>query len=294
MASKKNSNFFTVNKESQEVGIINMREFTNYESPVPGFYDIKLVPIMMGTKVVITKKEIQIPASAMTTVSTILNIEEINQLFGTKSLAVHSAMNIPAKVGYLLHGKQGSGKTTTMLAVADFLVKNYGAIAFFADDSSEVDVAYDFISRCRKLNPNQMAIVVMDECEDAMSDYEDKMKKLLDSNETPSNFVFLASTNYIEDIPDTIKDRPSRFKYVTDCSNLNGEEDQVYQIFKAMNMDLPADLKLTDSQLKTLTPRYVNKTIDELKHAFVSEAAAPDKVIPKAKKPKKIASAELN
>ena len=296
MAKKnlKKSSFFTINNETKEVGLVNMKDFTPYESPVPGFYRITLFHSLMGTRVEIKQRDIAVPASAMSTVKTILDIQEIEHLFGERSLAIHKAMNIPAKVGYLLHGKQGAGKTTTMLAVANFLIEKFGAIAFQVNGADGVEVAYDFIDKCRKLNPNQMALVLFDECEDDMENREDKMKQLLDSDITPSNFVFLASTNYIEDIPETIKDRPSRFKHVIDCSDLNGEEDQVYQIFKAMNVDLPENLKLSDSQIKSLTPKYTHKTIDELKHAFVTEASLVPVVATKAKKPRKVVSTELN
>ena len=208
----------------------------------------------------------------MTTVKTILNVKELDVLFSEESLRIHEAMNIPAKIGYLLHGEPGSGKTTTMLAVSQYLIDKYGAISVEVDTVHEFKMAFEFIKACRTVTPSIMAVITLDECDEYMDDYETEIKRLLDSNETPTNLVILGATNYIDQIPDAIKNRQSRFKHVIDCSGLNSEADQVFEIFSAMNKSLATTDQLTIDQLNLITLKGSGKTIDDLKHIFVDES----------------------
>jgi len=57
-------------------------------------------------------------------------------------------------------------------------------------------------------------IFIADEFERYAVDYESEMKNFLDGNESINNMLFLAATNYIDRIPDTLKERPPRFRIV--------------------------------------------------------------------------------
>ncbi len=263
---------FTFNKKDKSVNIVDQKETELHNDVLPGFYSLSISSSIFGISVTVTKEEILIPTSAMTTVKSILDIEDLNTLFSKESLRVHESLSVPAKVGYLLYGEPGSGKTTAMLATADYLIKNYGAMVLDVQGSQHISYAYKTIEKMRTLSPDLMAVITFDECEEDMEDDESTMKRLLDSNETPTNMVFLAATNYIDKIPDSIKNRKSRFKYVRDCSGLNGEADQVFEILSAMNNSLNPKDKLTVAQVKAITPKGVGKTIDDLKHLFVDQS----------------------
>lgn len=278
--NKEQSISFVVNKEDKSVKIVNSKDNDTYNKVIPGFYSIDIKTSMFGTSVTICQEDIKIPFSAMTTVKTILNVKELDVLFSEESLRIHEAMNIPAKIGYLLHGEPGSGKTTTMLAVSQYLIDKYGAISVEVDTVHEFKMAFEFIKACRTVTPSIMAVITLDECDEYMDDYETEIKRLLDSNETPTNLVILGATNYIDQIPDAIKNRQSRFKHVIDCSGLNSEADQVFEIFSAMNKSLATTDQLTIDQLNLITLKGSGKTIDDLKHIFVDESV---KLLLKAK-----------
>ena len=54
---------------------------------------------------------------------------------------------------------------------------------------------------------------------------EGLIKTFLDGSSSTNNTIFLAMTNYIERIPDSIKNRPSRFKYQIEIEEVSNSEN---------------------------------------------------------------------
>lgn len=263
------------------------------KEPIPGFYKVREISGFFGSSFTFTKFEVELPNTAAKTSELIMDTKEIDSLFSEESLRIHTALGIPAKIGYILHGVQGTGKSTAMYAVAETLIAAYGATILEVSDATELEAAYTHIKNLRLLKPNTMAVVLMDECEDQMRGNESEMKLLLDSKDTPSNFVFIGATNYIDKIPDSIKKRPSRIKQLFNCSRLNEEEDIVFGILQNMNSSLSKTDQLSDKEIKELTPSAVSKTIDEIKHLFTGAAIAIAMKTPKVKTKKKSDSTVL-
>jgi hypothetical protein len=110
----------------------------------------------------------------------------------------------------------------------------------------------------------------MDECEDMFEGYEDEVKAILDGVNTIPNSLFLAATNHIDKIPESIKDRPSRFGYVRDVSRLE-HEDVILSILQVLNNDLTDDLKLEDDLIRSFVSELKSCTFDELKRFFTQK-----------------------
>ena len=72
----------------------------------------------------------------------------------------------------------------------------------------------------------------------------------------------------MKNIPETIKNRPSRIKYPIEFDGIN-EEESVYTILQHMNETLDEVVKLSDPELKVITPELKGKTLDEIKNAFI-------------------------
>lgn len=266
-----------------------------HKKPVPGLYKaVKHRSLFGDITWTFDKFTVELPNTAQKTSELVMDTKEIDRLFSPNSLRIHKAMGNAAKMGFLLHGPQGTGKSTAMYSVAMELVKNYNATVIEVDDDSDIRASYKHIANLRKLEPTMMAVVLMDECEDPMKYNEKDMKLLLDSKDTPSNFIFIGATNYIEEIPSTIKDRPSRIKHLFDCKSINEDEIIVFSILMDMNKELEPGDQLSEGAIKEVTKKAVGKTIDEIKHLFLGAAITRAETQPKPQiKKKKQESTEV-
>lgn len=269
----KKGNFkFIHDTKSDMVAIQDLDTLKYHDAPIAGFYDIECQESMMGSMFTLKIYKPELPKNSEYTAKTILDLKELDLMFSEDSKRIHAAMAAAAKIGYMLYGKQGTGKTTAAYSVGQYCVDKYGAAIFLVYDANDVQFAFKSIKNFRKMEPNMMAVIIFDECEDAMRNSETNMKRLLDSQETPTNMLFIATTNYLDKVPETIKDRPSRFKHLFDCSDLNVDESVVFEHFVKMNENLQESDKLSDAEIRTLTPTGKGKTIDELKHMFIDHA----------------------
>jgi energy-coupling factor transporter ATP-binding protein EcfA2 len=234
---------------------------------IPGFYKVHLKKSMFGEERTLQTTEHKIPNNSVKYCERFLDMEYLDKLFSERSKMIHQDLNLKVKVGYLLHGKQGSGKTTTMLTMSKLIVDKYQACVFSVSDSQDLSFILKVIEIGNKIS-SFISVILFDECEDEFRHNEAYIKRVLDGDLTPDNTIFICSTNYIEQIPVTIKDRPSRFKYVTDVS-LVAEEELVYSILCNMNLSLREEIKLKDEEIKVLTRACgLDKTIDQIKNMF--------------------------
>ena len=230
----------------------------------PGFYSVETTETMFSISAKLKSYEVKIPKSARSFAQDIVDFDYFRRLFSPESEQLHRDMGINCKVGCLFYGKQGSGKTTTIQAVAELLIEEYGSVVFVVEDYNGYKACRKFIKQLRK-NRDFITVILWDECEDAFRGAETELKPMLDGTKAIDRSVLLCSTNYIDKIPDTIKDRPSRFKYVIDISSIK-EPDIVFSILQNMNKTLTDPL--TDQQLRDLVSICTDKTVDEIKNAF--------------------------
>lgn len=257
------------------------------DKPVAGLYKAVEHQTLFGSTWTFEKFTVELPNTAQKTSELVMDTKEIDRIFSPASLRIHKAMGNAAKVGFLLYGPQGTGKSTAMYSVAMTLIEKYNATVIEVDDHDDLRATYRHIKNLRKLEPTMLAVVLMDECEEPMKFKEKDMKLLLDSKDTPTNLIFIGATNYIEKIPPTIKDRPSRIKHLFDCKSINEDEVIVYTILSDMNKELEPGDQLTDGAIKEVTKAAVGKTIDEIKHLFLGAAITRAETQPKPKIKKK-------
>jgi SpoVK/Ycf46/Vps4 family AAA+-type ATPase len=124
------------------------------------------------------------------------------------------------KLGVLLYGPAGTGKTSYLIYLADLLIKEKDAIVFLADSTNTMGTSIELAKEIRKIQNNPI-IIIADEFERWARNYESEMKTFLDGVDSVDNLIFLAATNYIDKVPDTLKSRPSRFKIVAEIGGID-------------------------------------------------------------------------
>lgn len=152
-----------------------------------------------------TDKLVQVPGGTSEKV-----IQEI-QKFWTKR-EVFQGLGVMYKRGILLYGAPGTGKTCTIELVANHLVNHHQGFVLYLD--SDPDYIADLLKAIRQVEPQRPVLIVIEDLDEALQSYERELTSLLDGPNSVDGVVYLATTNYIDSIPEKLKNRPSRFDMV--------------------------------------------------------------------------------
>lgn len=113
------------------------------------------------------------------------------------------------KRSILLEGLPGTGKSVIINRVAKTVVEK-GGVVIFNPNPSQLKLALTYL---KDINPNQTVMVIFEELDQLMRDYEDDLLHILDGELQVENIIYMATTNYIDEIPKRIL-RPGRFSLV--------------------------------------------------------------------------------
>lgn len=191
-------------------------------------------------------------------------LQFIDKFYKPATKALFKKLNYVYKAGLLFHGKQGGGKTNLILYIAQKLVTEKKAIVFVIPDRDSFYYGWEFIETLRKNHTNPI-VVVYDECEKFFEEFEEIAKTRLDGVESIDNMLCLFATNYIDKIPESIKERPSRIKYTLE---INGVEDieEIVEILKRnySQINIERDFR---KEAKAL----VGATVDDIKNYIIND-----------------------
>lgn len=120
------------------------------------------------------------------------------------------------KRGILMMGDPGSGKTSTIQIIIQKMIA-LGGICLYPSSTS---ITTDCIQLVRRLEPKRPILLVLEDFETLVYNKgeENGWLSMLDGECQVNNIVFLATTNYIEQIDKRFTDRPSRFDVVKKIS----------------------------------------------------------------------------
>jgi len=133
-------------------------------------------------------------------------IEDIKKFWDNKSN--YEKYNLTPKRGIILHGDPGGGKTSLIYLLIEEMKKYDGICVYFDNPKTWVEVA----KLIRKIEPNRPILCIIEDLDGVIENHgEEIFLNFLDGLNSVSNIVYVATTNNINDIPDRIKNRPSRF-----------------------------------------------------------------------------------
>lgn len=189
-------------------------------------------------------------------------INEI-QLFWDKG-DLYSKYGLPHKRGILLYGPPGTGKSCTIQLICQDLIKLGGIVVKFPDNGPQVLI--DALRVLREIQPDVPVIVLMEDLDSILDLYdESSVLNILDGIEGIHRIVFLATTNYPDQLGQRIVNRPSRFDRRYKMPQPGAESREVY---------LKHLLQQANLQAKVNVKKWVSDTEDmsiaHLKELFVA------------------------
>lgn len=192
--------------------------------------------------------------------------ELFNSFFEEKVISKITSMGFYHKIGLLLHGKEGTGKSTILKYYYHRAILEKNAIVFHINVTSDaIKICWDFIRNVRRIQKNPI-FVIFEEIDDQIKQRNEAfLKTIFDGNMSIDNCFFMATTNYIEDIPEAIKNRPSRFKCVLNIEGIQNKND-VYSIIHKMLSDL-----FNDADINNFSKELTGQTIDHIKQFCIDK-----------------------
>lgn len=119
------------------------------------------------------------------------------------------------KRGVLLYGPPGNGKSYLIQSLCRRLIKEQNGVVFNLKDANAIEIYLEYAgSIFRMIEPNRPIIVIMEDI-DSIMNYSNsiitKILNILDGLKQISKVVYIATTNYPEQLQERISSRPSRF-----------------------------------------------------------------------------------
>lgn len=151
-------------------------------------------------------------------------INEIEQFWGLKEK--YDSFGFLHKRGFLLWGPPGSGKTSTTAMVIKQMTERGGTV--FLMDVHPTHMA-NALAEFRQVEPDRPCVVVLEDIDTIIQNFgEPDVLSLLDGESSIDNVVFLATTNYPEELDGRIINRPSRFDRIVMIGMPNEEARAQY------------------------------------------------------------------
>lgn len=115
------------------------------------------------------------------------------------------------KRGFFLVGPAGSGKTSIIQLLAKDLIQDDGIVLYLEDPG----LAYSALRMIRSVEPKRKLVCILEDLDSLIKHYEEaEFLSLFDGEKSIEHVVFIATTNYPEEIDKRFLDRPSRFDQV--------------------------------------------------------------------------------
>ena len=195
-------------------------------------------------------------------------IKGVMSFFSSKKLKKQiNMMGFPHKMGVLLYGKPGTGKTTLINYISHLLFEQQNAIIMVCNNAESVEASIAMAKSIREIQNNPI-VMIMDEFERfvANNSQEARIKTFLDGGDSIDNCLVLGATNYIEQVPKSIGERESRIRILKEITGVDTKEE-VADIVNGMLNE--ANVAASINRDKIIDGIGTGITLDFIKNAVI-------------------------
>jgi SpoVK/Ycf46/Vps4 family AAA+-type ATPase len=196
-------------------------------------------------------------------------IDAITKFLNPKYKGMCRQMGYLYKLNVLLHGKVGVGKTALLNYISKTMIDNHEAIVFRVDSEMNLNASLLFSKEIRRIQDNPIVLIADEFDQFCTKSGESIMKNILDGNRSIDNSIFLAATNYMDRIPATIKERPSRFRIVFEIDPITDKG-----IIKNLINDVHSKCEtpfLSDEEIDAIVNEMDYATVDQIKNLIIDK-----------------------
>lgn len=184
-------------------------------------------------------------------------IKEIDMFMKPETQARFEKHGFVYKRSSLLYGPPGTGKTCIVNRIANKVVED-GGIALFSPNPQALEQVYKILDA---IQPETRVMVIFEELDQLMKRYEGALLNLLDGEIQRTNVIYLATTNYIDQIPVRIR-RPGRMSSVVEVKFPTADTRRFY-----LNMKLKDEPSVDIDEWVKKTEGF---SVDELKETVLA------------------------
>jgi len=148
---------------------------------------------------------------------------KIMKFFEKDTIELYSSLGFNHLLGCLFYGRPGTGKSSFIKYVCKALVKLHGAICIYIQDHSDLGLIHHLIKAARGKEKTTPVVVIFEEIHEFVG-YASNVSLLgsiLDGFRQIENVCFMTTTNYINKIPVSLRNRPSRISIIEEFDQLD-------------------------------------------------------------------------
>lgn len=193
--------------------------------------------------------------------------QKLLKFFDPATREMYKTFEYPYMLGGLFYGKPGTGKSTYIRGICRELIKNYGAICLFIDSYNHLEIVDKLIKALRngdgeeELTP---VVIIMDDFENLLVTNQiiSYLLRFTEGFYNTPGVMTLVTTNFIKNIGDNIKRRPTRFAIVERFDTIDADVIENY-IVQQLKMLSPEQLAVVKKKVN------VAEVIEKMREASI-------------------------